>query len=611
MEKNARLQDSLPSLWRLALWLWPYLREHRALLAGSVFALIAEISLRVLEPWPVKWVVDRISNGNTPAAGRGFLDQLDPMTLFIVAAVSSVLFTGLRALADYLNTLGFSIIGGKVLTDIRHEVYRHVQRLSLSFHTKARSGDLILRLTGDVNMLRDIAVTAGLPLAVNFVVLVSMIGIMFWLHWRLALLAFTCLPLFWLLTFHFGKRIRESSRKHRGRLGGMAATAAESIGAIKTVQALSLEDTFTEAFSRQNQKSLNDDLKAARLSGQLGRTVEILTAVAAALVLLYGARLAVRNEITIGDLILFLAYLKTAFKPMREHARHTARISKAAAAGERIMELMGETPEVRDLPGAVRAPSLEGAVRFDRVSFGYEPDQMVLKSVSLDVPSGTHVALVGPSGIGKSTLVSLILRLHDPVEGRVMIDGRDIRDYTIESLRGQVSVVLQDTVLFAASAWDNIAYGAAQSSRAEIEGAARLAQAHDFILALPQGYDTILGERGLTLSNGQRQRIAIARAAVRQAPILILDEPTIGLDEENERAVIQAIERVSAERTTFLITHDLSLASRSDLICYLEGGRVAEQGSHRDLMQVNGRYAALYMLQASSLNEPLRMGRTR
>lgn len=591
-------------------WLWPYVRTHRALLAGSTVALIAEICLRVLEPWPLKWVFDRLSLENTPRSGGAtFLDRLDPLELFIVAAVGTVAITGFRALADYLNTLGFSIIGSDVLTGIRHDVYRHVQRLSLSFHTKAKSGDLILRLTGDINMLRDIAVSAGLPLAVNFLVLLTMVAIMFWLHWKLALLAFSCLPLFWLFTYRFGKRIRESSRKIRKRHGGMAATAAESIGAIKTVQALSLEDAFTEAFSRQNQRSLNDDIRATKLSARLSRTVEMLTAVATAIVLFYGARLALGQEMTVGDLIVFLAYLKRAYKPMQDQAKYTARLSKAAAAAERVMELMSQTPDVRDLPGAVRAPRLTGAVRFEGVSFGYDPERTVLKSVNVDVRPGAHVALVGPSGIGKSTLVSLILRLYDPVEGRVMIDGRDIRDYTLESLRAQVSVVLQDSVLFAASVWDNIAYGAPESSRAAIEEAARLAQAHDFILALPQGYDTILGERGLTLSNGQRQRIAIARAAVRKAPILIMDEPTIGLDEENERAVIQAIEDLSAGRTTFLITHDLSLAARSDLIFYLEDRGVAEQGSHAELTQAGGRYATLCTLQATPLNETTQMGR--
>jgi ATP-binding cassette subfamily B protein len=239
-------------------------------------------------------------------------------------------------------------------------------------------------------------------------------------------------------------------------------------------------------------------------------------------------------------------------------------------------------------------------VRFEDVSFSYEAGQHVLEGIEFAVPPGHHVALVGPSGIGKSTLVSLMLRLYDPVRGHVKIDGRDIRTYTLESLRAQISVVLQDSILFAASVWDNIAYGAPAATCDQVQAAARLANAHEFIRALPQGYDTVLGERGVTLSHGQRQRIAIARAAMRQAPLLILDEPTTGLDEENERSVIEALERLTRDITTFVVTHNLHFASRADLILYLEGGRVLERGSHRELMRAKGRYACLYALQASS-----------
>jgi ATP-binding cassette subfamily B protein len=302
-----------------------------------------------------------------------------------------------------------------------------------------------------------------------------------------------------------------------------------------------------------------------------------------------------------GDLLIFLTYLKRALNPLQDFAKYSGRLAKATAAGERVVDLLEQRPEVHDLPGAVSAPAFRGAVHFERVSFGYEENQPVLEGVEFDVQPGQHVALVGPSGIGKSTLVSLILRLYDPVDGRVKIDGCDIRSYALESLRAQISVVLQDSVLFAASVWDNIAFGTPETTPEQIQAAARLANAHDFILALPQGYDTILGERGVTLSQGQRQRIAIARAAIRRAPLLILDEPTTGLDEENERALIEALERLARGVTTFIVTHDLQLASHADLILYLECGRVLESGTHLDLMSLKGRYATLYNLQISLL----------
>ena len=382
-------------------------------------------------------------------------------------------------------------------------------------------------------------------------------------------------------------------------MGEVAAIAAEGIGSIKVVQALSLQESFAQVFSKHNQKSLKKGVQTKRLAANLQRTVDLVAAIGTALVLWHGSRLVLQNVLSAGDVLVFLTYLKSAFRPVQNFAKYTGRLAQAAASGDRILDILDKTPDVQDLPGAVSAPIFQGAVCLDRVSFAYEPGHTLLQAIQLEVQPGQQVALVGASGSGKSTLVSLLLRLYDPTSGRVMIDGRDIREYTLASLRPQISVVLQDSLLFAATVWENIAYGAPDATQQDIQTAARLANAHEFIQALPQGYDTILGERGATLSGGQRQRLAIARAAIRNAPILILDEPTTGLDKQNERMVMAALKQLSQHRTTFLITHNLDMATHADVILYLEEGQVLEQGTHSELMQLNGRYAALYQIQTA------------
>ena len=607
MSHPASLKQSLPGLWRMLRGFWPYIRKQRRLIAGSLVALFSGAGLRLLEPWPLAFVFDYVipraipTTGRTGMTGLAPIDALHPVVLLTLAAAAVAAFAALRATAEYSNTVGFALIGNRVMREVRNKVYRHLHELSLAFHHKSRGGDLNLHVIRDVSIIRDVASTALLPFLASGLVLVGMWGFMFTLNWRLALVALATAPLFGLSTVRITRRIREKARQQRQREGAMAATAAESLAAIKIVQAFSLLDRFAEAFAARALNSQETDLKGSRLSARLARTVDLLVALATAIVLWYGARLVLTGELTVGILIVFLAYLKNAFRPVQDFTKYTARLAKASAAGERVLDLLELTPDVRDLPGAVPAPRFQGAVRFEDVTFAYENGFPVLDRIDFAVEPGQHVALVGPSGIGKSTLVSLIQRLYDPVAGRVLIDGRDIRDYTLLSLRSQTSVVLQDSMLFHVSVAENIGYGALGSTtREEIEAAARLARAHDFILAMPHGYDTVVGERGVTLSGGERQRIAIARAAIRKAPILILDEPTTGLDEENERAVIETLDQVSVGRTTFVITHDLQVASRSDSILYLEGGQVRERGTHAELMQAGGRYAALYQLQGAS-----------
>ena len=606
MSNTPNLKESLPGLWRVLRHFWPQTRKHKWLIFSSCSALLLEVAFRLLEPWPLKVVFDHVlgKSHNSHGFRVSFFDIFDPITLLAGMAVCAVALTALRALAGYWTTVGFAKIGNRVLAQVRNQLYRHVQYLSLSFHTKARTGDLVVRLISDVGLLQDVVVTAVLPMLAKALILAGMFGLMFWLNWRLALMALVVFPLFWLRTVRMGKKINEVSRQQRKREGAMAATASETINAIKTVQALSLESAFEKQFVQQNEKNWKQDVKARRLAAGLERSVDFLTAIAGALVLFYGARLVMKNELSAGGLLVFLAYLKNAFRPVQEFAKYTARLGKAAAAGERVLDLLQHVPEIRDLPGAVTAPPFRGEVRFDNVSFAYDSGPWALSGVELEVRAGQCIALVGQSGSGKSTLVSLVLRLYDPGQGRVLIDGRDIREFTLVSLRSQISAVLQDNLLFAASVRENIAHTAPSATPEQIECAARLANAHDFIMELPQGYDTVLGERGVTLSQGQRQRIAIARAAVRKAPVLILDEPMTGLDKKNEQFVLDSLKRLDYGCTTFLITHDLSHAAQADLILYVENGQVLERGTHAELLRAMGRYAALYGLRAGEPTEP-------
>jgi len=567
-----------------------------------MLALFGEVLLRLLEPWPLKFVFDRVIHTGQPRQRwlMPSLNGFEPMTLAAFAAMAVVVITGLRALASYWQTIGFAQIGNRALRKVRDRFYRHVQYLSLSFHTKAKTGDLVMRVITDVGMLQDVAVTALLPLIAKVLIVAGMVGLMFAMNSRLALVSTVVLPLFWLRSVTLTRRIREVAQKQRRQEGAMAATAAESISAIKTVQALSLEENFARAFSTESERNLKQDVRGKRLSATLERTVDVLIAGATALVLWFGTKFVLRGELSSGDLLVFLAYLKSAYRPVQDFAKYTGRLAKATAAGERVIDLLERVPDVRDLPNAASAAAFAGRVQFENVSFAYEEEHHLLQNINVSIEAGDQVALIGPSGSGKSTLVSLLLRLYDPQQGRVLIDGQDIRQFTLESLRSQVSVVLQDNLLFAASIRDNIACAARKPTIEQIEAAAHLANAHEFIVALPNGYDTVVGERGVTLSHGQRQRIAIARAAIRRAPILILDEPMTGLDRQSERSVLDALQKLYSNRTTFLISHELRHAATANRILYLENGRIVESGAHAELLRAGGRYASLWRLQILS-----------
>ena len=590
--------EALPGLRRTMGRFLPHLRGERRRIGSALLALLAAAGLGLLEPWPLKYLIDRLVGASAPGGVAAFAD-VPTEALIPLCAVALVIIVALKAGAEYLSSAALALVGNRVMSAVRAALFDHLQRLSLSFHLRRRAGELALRLLGDVGMLRETLITAALPLAANALMLVGMMIVMLVLDWRLALVAMLPLPLLWIGGRRISRRIREVSRAQRKRESAMAASAAESLAAIRTVQALSLEERLAESFLGANRRSLHEGTRAGRLAAALERSVEVLGAVATALVLWYGARQVLRGALTPGDLLVFLTYFRNAIRPARTYAKYAGRLAKASAAGERILELLDEQPSIRDAPGARALPRPAGAIRFEDVRFAYgSGEPLVLDGLNLEIRPGERIAITGPSGAGKSTIASLVLRLYDPIAGRVTIDGHDVRDATVQSLRRQIDYVPQDTLLFAGSVHDNLAMAAARDiTRSEVEAAARLADANGFIERLPQGYDTIVGERGATLSGGQRQRIAIARAALRGGPLLIFDEATAGLDGRSAQGVIDGLERLARGRTCIIITHDLAFAARADRILHLEGGRIVEAGSHAALLARNGRHAALWRLQ--------------
>ncbi|MBY9076716.1 ABC transporter ATP-binding protein/permease [Nocardioides sp. WL0053] len=578
------LRDSVSGIRRLAPYLRPHLAAERRLLAIGSVAFFAEVGMRLLEPWPLKYVIDGIVK-----TGGGTSSGTDVSTMLVVACLALVGFTTMRATASYVNTLTLALAGNRILSRVRADVYAHLNKLPLTFHDRTRTGDLVTRVTSDIGRLKDVAVTAALPLAGNTLTLVGMLVVVTIIDWKLALVILLVFPAFLLSTLHMTRRITTVSRTQRRADGALASLATETLSSMRVVQSYSLERLMQQRFGEGNAKSLKSGAKATKLSAGLERKTDLLVGLATALVLYVGARRALAGALTAGELVVFLTYLKAAFKPMRDLAKYTGRIAQAGASAERIADLLQVRPDIVDAPGARPADPFKGEIEFRDVWLAYEPGRMVLRNISLHIPAGQRVALVGPSGAGKSSLAMLVSRLGDPTQGEIRIDGQDLRDLTVDSVRTQLAVVLQETLLFATTIRDNIAHGLPDTSEEEIVAAARLAGAHDFIMRLPSGYDTIVGERGATLSGGERQRIAIARAAMRDAAVVILDEAMTGLDQQTEREVYAALERLTSDRTTLLITHDLDAVLGCDRVIWIDRGTVLDDGVPGEVLSRQAR----------------------
>jgi subfamily B ATP-binding cassette protein MsbA len=484
--------------------------------------------------------------------------------------------------------------------DLRRTLYAHIQRLSLSFHDSSQTGDLISRVTSDIDSVQSFVTSGLLSVLIDLLTLIGMIAIMFYMNWQFTLIALSIAPVLFLVVFRYTRLIRKSSREVRKKEGQIASTVQEVLSSIRVVKAFAREDYEQRRLEEESLESVEIALRARALKSRLSPLVEIIVGIGTSLVLWYGARMVLSGALAAGSLIVFISYLGKMYKPMQDLSKMTDTYAKASVAYERIQEVLQSEREVKDLPGARRAPQLKGDIEFDHVTFGYEPNQPILKHISFKIEAGTVAALVGPTGAGKSTIISLIPRFYDPDSGTVKIDGRDVRQYRQKSIRDQVSFVLQETVLFHATVWRNIAYGKPDASREEILRASQLANAHEFIEKMPEGYDTMIGERGVTLSGGQRQRIAIARAVIRNSPILILDEPSSGLDAASEQLVFEALDRLMSGKTSIVIAHRLATIQRADKIYVVKDGTIVESGTHADLLKENGLYAELHQIQFQS-----------
>jgi ATP-binding cassette subfamily B protein len=577
------------------------LRPHAASLTVAIVAVIVEGGASLAEPWPLKLVLDTVLKTKP---GTGWLHQVvaaaggtDKVAMLKFAAIAVLVIAAVGAISSYTERYLTTTVGYDVMHDLRQTLYSHVQRLSLAYHDRKYTGDLIGRLTSDIDSIQSFVASGLLGALVSSLTLVGMIALMFYVNWRFTLIAVSVAPLLFVVIFHYTRRIKKGSREVRKKEGEIVSGIQEVLSAIHVVKAFACEEYEQLRLAEESRESIRIALRVRGLKAKLGPMVDMIVAVGTCMVLWFGGRMVLRDALGAGSLVLFIWYLGKMYKPMRDLSKILDAYAKASVGFERIREVLDTDGQVKDLPGARRAPQFRGQIELQNVSFSYGPDQRTLKQVSLVIEPGQVVALVGPTGAGKTTIISLIPRFYDPDTGIVKIDGINVKGFQQESLRQQISFVLQETLLFHASVSYNIGYGKPAASPDEIVHAAMLANAHEFIERLPQGYDTVIGERGMMLSGGERQRIAIARAMIRNAPILILDEASAGLDAVSEKAVFDALDRLMKGKTSIVITHHLSTIRSADVIFVVDNGEIIERGNHAELLTMGGVYSRLHELQ--------------
>ena len=578
------------------------LRPYRWAVAGILGVLMVQIATGLAAPWPLKVVLDSVVGDHPlPSLLQGLLRPIlggeSRLHVAGLASIMVVLIALVGAAATYVANYLTETVGQRVGLDLRTRAYHHLQQLSLSYFDHHRVGPILSTLTDDVDTIQDFASASTLGIGTDFLTIFAMLALMLWLQWDFTLIALAVAPLLLLLVSRIRRAVKAATHQVRQRQSDIVALAGEGLQSIRVVKAFDEESLEEKLLTDAGQQAVDAALKARRVKSVVSPIVAVVVAACTALVLWRGSALILSGAMTAGTLTVFVSYLASFFKPVQDLAKLTNTIAMTAVGVERVSALLDTAPDVVEKPDALDPSRIKGAVSFHKVGFGYDPATPVLRDVTFDVGPGQLVGIVGHTGSGKSSLVSLIPRFYDPSVGTVRIDGVDVRDFKLHELRRQIGYVLQDTVLFRGTVRDNIAFGRMSATHDEVVTAAKLANAHDFISDLPQGYDSAVGERGATLSGGQRQRIGIARALINDSPILILDEPTAALDAQSEHLVMLALQRLMADRTVLTIAHRLSTIRDADKIIVLEEGRVVEQGTHDELLQRNGTFAQLHRIQ--------------
>lgn len=555
-------------------------------LAAGICTIIAAGGTAYL-PFVIKDMVDQVlSEKNT--------------TMLNWIVLSIVVVFVIRGIAYYGQSYLMNYVGQRVIIDIRKAVFEKLQRLSMSFYDKHKTGTIMSYVTNDVSALQSAMVDNVVEMITETVILVASIVMMIYLDWKLFLVTFATFPVVLFFIDSFGKRIRKSGSRIQEAAADITSVLQEVASSPRVIKSFVREGYEVKRFDKENMNNFRANMKYAQLSSTLTPTIEFVAAVGVSIILWYGGNSVINGSITAGSLVAFLTYAVNISNPIKRLSRVIGNIQKALAAAQRVFDVLDLPEVIKNAPDAKALPKVKGDVRFNDVSFAYNENEEVLSHVSFEVKPGEMIAFVGPSGAGKSTVASLLPRFYDATNGSITIDGQDIRKVTLDSLREQVGIVPQETVLFNGSVYDNILYGRLDATREEVEAAAKAANAHDFIMQLPNGYETMLGDRGMNISGGQRQRISIARAILKNPQILILDEATSALDTESERVVQEALDRLMVGRTSFVIAHRLSTIKNADKIMVLEKGQLIEQGNHDELMAMDGLYAHLYKIQYRS-----------
>jgi ATP-binding cassette, subfamily B, bacterial len=598
---SATAEEKKRSFTSPIIWAITLSRPYRKQVLIILLAMLMETLIGLAIPWPLKIIIDNVVGHHPLPAALNWISIISPaenkMKLAAVAAISFVIITALGALAGYLDNYYNEKVAQYVANDLRRKMYHHLQHLSLSYYDSHQTGKLLSTITADVSTVQDFASSTLLTILIDALTILGMIGIMFYLNSDFTLVALAVAPFLLFFVARFKKVMKNATHEVRKDQSNMLVVIQKGLESIRAVNAFGRQDFEEERLKKVSEQTVDAALKARRVKSVLSPVVAITVAACTAFVLWRGAALVLSGAMTIGALTVFLWYMTKFFSPVQDLAKMTSTIAQTTVALERIQSILDTNSITPEKPNAIEPAKLKGEIVFQNVCFAYHVESPIVKDFDLTIVPGQRIGICGPTGSGKSTIVSLIARFYDPTSGSVLIDGTDISDFTLDGLRKQLGFVLQDTVLFYGSIRENIAYGRPDASEEEIIEAAKTANADEFIARMPRGYDTLVGERGVTLSGGQRQRIGIARALVRNSPILILDEPTSSLDSESEKTVLEALEKLMIGRTVIIIAHRLSTIRNADQIIVLDGGCIEEKGTHDELMQRGGVYAELYAMQ--------------